>query len=100
MPVLVYAVDKPQAPPFPMPDRFRHEISFFMTPGGDHGLPKLPPGEYWVRLVDARTYLDEGVIRIVSPLDGENTTEIEISEDQENWLEWMTSHEIDHVRLG
>lgn len=100
MPVLVYAVEKPHVPPFQMPDRFRHEITFFITPGGEHGLAKLPPGEYWVRLEDSRTYLNEGVICIVSPLDGENKTEMEISEDQENWLEWMTAHEIDHVRLG
>ena len=100
MSVLVYAVEKPDVAPFPMPDRFRHEITFFITPGGEQGLPKLPAGEYWVRLEDARSCLDEGVIRIVSPLDSENQTEIEISEDQENWLEWMTRHEITHVRLG
>ena len=100
MSILVFAVDKPELAPFRMPDRFRQEITFFMTMSGEHGIPKLPHGEYWVGLPDARAFLDEGVIRIVSPLDSDNQTEIELSEEQENWLEWMTANTIEHVRLA
>lgn len=83
-----------------MPDRFKHEITYFMSlpEGGDAA--KLPAGEYWVRLDDVRTWLDEGVFRLVSPLDSENRTEIELSEEQETWLEWMLAHGIEHVRLA
>ena len=61
--------------------------------------PRLPSGEYWISLDDARRWLDEGVMQIVSPLDSENQTEVEISEDQERWLEWMVDNQVQHVRL-
>src|SRR5438552_17287953 len=100
MPVLIYAVDRPELGPFQMPDRFRHEITYFMTISGEAGVPKLPSGEYFVRLADAQSLLDEGVVRIVSPLDSASKAEIELSEEQEAWLEWMVKSSIEHVRLA
>lgn len=70
-----------------------------MSVPGEHGIPKLPAGEYWVRLDEARTCLEDGVVRIVSPLDSENRTELELTEEQEAWLEWMTRHGVEHIRL-
>ncbi len=70
-----------------------------MTPAGEGGVPKLPPGEYWVRLADARTCLDDGVVRLVSPLDSATKAEIELSEEQEAWLEWMVANGVEHIRL-
>lgn len=99
MSVQVVAVGKESIEPLTMPDRFRHEITYFMTVPGEHGAPKIPHGEYWVRLAEAREWLDEGVVSLVSPLDSENKTEFEISEDQDMWLEWMVEHEIEHIRL-
>lgn len=97
--MLIYAADKPELPPFHMPERFRHEITYFMTPPGVHGVPNLSAGEYWVQLSDARDCLADGVVRIVSPLDSDSKAEIELSEEQEAWLEWMVAHEIEHVRI-
>jgi hypothetical protein len=97
--MLIYAVDKPELPPFSMPERFRHEITYFMTPPGAQGVPNLSAGEYWVQLGDARNCLADGVVRIVSPLDSDSKAEIELSEEQEAWLEWMVAHEIEHVRI-
>ncbi|HTI50193.1 MAG TPA: hypothetical protein VL475_04550, partial [Planctomycetaceae bacterium] len=97
--MLVYAADQPELPPLEMPDRFRHEITYFMTPSGVSGVPPLPAGEYWIRLCDARSCLDDGVVRIVSPLDSDSKAEIELSEEQEAWLEWMVAHEVEHVRI-
>jgi hypothetical protein len=99
MSVLVFAVARPELEPFRMPDRFRHEITYFMTISGEGGIPKLPAGEYWIKLVDAKTSLDEGVVRIVSPLDSASRAEIELSEEQEAWLEWMVNSGVEHVRL-
>jgi hypothetical protein len=82
-----------------MPARFKHDIAYFMTPAGESGVPALAAGEYWVRLDDSRRLLDDGVLLLVSPLDSENHTEVEISEDQERWLEWMLAHQIEHVRI-
>jgi len=100
MATLVYAVARPELSPYAMPDRFRHEIAYFMTPSGHGGVPPLAAGEYWVRRDDAREWLDSGVLRIVSPLDSHNQAEIELSEEQEGWLEWMRSNEIEHIRLA
>jgi len=100
MPVLVHPVNRPELTPFQMPDRFRHEITFFMTPGGEKDVPKLGAGEYWIRLADAKPYFDDGCVRIVSPLDSASQAEIELSEEQEAWLEWMVVNSVEHVRLA
>ena len=98
--ILVYAIEKPQLPPFEMPARFKHDITYFVTQAGEKGVPDcIAEGEWWVRREDARRIYDEGVIRIVSPLDSANTAELEITEEQEAWLHWMIQHEIEHLRL-
>jgi hypothetical protein len=66
---------------------------------GEGGVSKLPAREYWVRLTDARSFLDEGVVRIVSALDSDSQAEIELTEDLENWLEWMLKNNIEHIRI-
>lgn len=99
MPVLVYPVDQPQIPPLSMSDRFRHEVAYFMSIPGEGGVPNLPPGEYWIGRENAQVWADEGVISLVSPLDSENRTEVELSEEHETWLQWLLDHQIQHVRL-
>jgi hypothetical protein len=98
--MLVYAVERADVAPLEMPARFAHDIAYFMTPPGERGAPRLPPGEYWIDLDDARRWLDEGVLVLVSPLDSENQAEVEISEEQEQWLEWLVANGIQRVRLG
>jgi hypothetical protein len=95
----VFAVERPDLPPWEMPSRFKHDIAYFMTPPGDRGVPAMPVGEYWVYLDDARRWLDEGVLSLVSPLDSQNQTEAEISDEQQAWLEWMVANNLQHVRL-
>jgi hypothetical protein len=36
----------------------------------------------------------------VSPLDSDSRTEIEITEEQERWLEWIVKHHVQHVRIA
>lgn len=101
MPLAITAANRPDIPPCSMPDRFRHDVTYFATPAGVQDAPaSLPEKEYWIRLDDARRVLEDGVITIVSPLDSASRTEIEITEEQERWLEWMVQHQIQHVRLG
>lgn len=100
MSTIVIAVGHPELPPLKMPQRFRHEVTYFMTPAGEHGVPPLAAGEYWIRLPDAQRCLEEGVISIVSPLDSETRAEIEISEEQEEWLEWMVKHRLEHIHVA
>jgi len=83
-----------------MSDRFRHEVAYFMSVPGESGVPTLGPSEYWVDLERVHGWLDEGAILLVSPLDSESRTEVELSEEQEGWLEWMAEHQIQHILLG
>lgn len=99
MAVRVVAVGKPEVPDLSMPDRFRHEVTYFMTPAGEPGVPPLEPGCYFVRGTDARRIYDDGCVEIVSPLDSAMRAEIELSEDHERWLEWLLEHQIELIRL-
>lgn len=98
--MLLTSLDVPAAPPLTMPDRFRMEIPFFMTPAGERGAPaKLGENEYWIDLADAQTWLDEGVVYVVSPLDAENKAEIELTEYHEAFLQWLLAHQTHHICL-
>lgn len=100
MSVRVHAVDQANVPPLTMPDRFRHDITYFVTSPGETGAPAhLPPREYWIRREDSQRILEDGVITIVSPLDSTKQTEIEITVEQEMWIAWLVKHSIQHVRL-
>jgi len=99
MTVRVYAVDRPELEPFEMPPRFKRDVAYFMTPPGERGAPLLAQGEYWISLQDARDWLASGVLTLVSPLDSENRAEVEITEEQEKWLEWMVAQGIERIRL-
>jgi hypothetical protein len=100
MPILVYAAEKPELPPFEMPARFKHDSTYFVTRCGEQGVPgTIAQGEWWVRREDAQRLYDDGVIRIVSPLDSAYSVEVDITEEQEAWLKWIIQHEVEHVRL-
>ena len=98
--VQVIPTDKPGVAPLKMPDRFRKEIVYFMTPAEGDGAPSLGKDEYWIRAHDAAKWLDDGFFTLVSPLDAESVAEIELSEDQEVWLEWMVQHNISTVKIA
>lgn len=99
MSVIVTAVGRPEVPPLSMPPRFRHEVTYFMTPGGEPGVPPLGLHEYWIRATEAQVWNDDGVLLLVSPLDSENKTEIELTEEQEAFLEWLLAHHVEHIRV-
>lgn len=96
----IIAVDRPAVTPFEMPDRFRLEIVYFMTVPGEHGAPAaLPEHEYWIAADEARQWLDDLVVSIVSPLDAAAKAEIPLTDYHEAWLEWLLANDIRHVRL-
>jgi len=99
MPVRVLAVEQTELPAFTMPDRFRHDVTYFMTPSGERGAPALAKGEYWINASDARRWLADGVLELVSPLDSTKSAEVEITEEQEAWLEWLLAHGVERIRL-
>lgn len=95
----VVAVNRPDVPPISMPARFRTDVSYFMTPRDEPDVPKLGADEYWIRLSEAKIWLDELVVSIVSPLSAEVKAEVELTEDQEAWLEWIVANDVQHIRL-
>lgn len=99
MHVTVIAVDRPEVPQLKLSSRFRHDVTYFAAHPTDLGRPSLPSGEYYIVLADAAVTLDDGVFRIISPLDSDNRTELEITEEQEVWLQWIVEHKVEHIRL-
>jgi hypothetical protein len=95
----VFAVERAELAPLEMPARFKYDIAYFMTPAGEPGVPPMAAGHYWVRLDDARRWLEDGVLSLVSPLDSEHRAEAEITDEQQMWLEWMVANNVEHVRL-
>jgi hypothetical protein len=98
--MLVVAINRPEITPLKMPERFFTEVVYFTTPPGERGAPAtMAAREYFVRLEDAKRWLDELVVRIVSPLDSSSRAEIGLTDYHETWLEWMVGNQIEHIRL-
>lgn len=97
--MLIHAVGQPDLAPLAMPDRFRTEIAYFMTPFDEAGVPPLAADEYWIRRDNAQQWLEDFVVELVSPLDATAKTEIELTDYQEAWLEWLLEHRVEHVRI-
>ena len=94
----IFSTEKPELSPIDMPDRFRMEIVFFMSDPDLPGIPPMGENEFWIDLDSAKRWLDEFVILVVSPLDAESKAEIELTDYQEEFLEWLVSNEIQRVR--
>ena len=93
------AVDRPELAPYPLSERLRSQLVYFMSPPGAPGVPTLGENEYWADAADVATVLNDGVISLVSPLDTANMTEVEISEEQEALLGWLHKNKVQHTRV-
>lgn len=93
------AVDHPEVAPLPISPRMRSQLNYFLTPADTPGLPALGEGEYWIAAAEVARWLDDGVLYLVSPLDTANMTEVELSEEQETLLHWLSHHNVQHVRV-
>jgi hypothetical protein len=62
-------------------------------------VPPLAAYDYWIDRQHTSQWLEDGVIEVVSPLDEEHRTVVELSEEQEALLEWLTAHQVQHVRV-
>jgi hypothetical protein len=95
----VISVDHPEILPLPISDRLRTQLVYFITPAGSPGVPPLGESEYWIALSDVTRWLMEGVFYLVSPLDTENMTEVELTDEQEAFLSWLDKHRVQHIRV-
>jgi len=97
--VKILSLDHPEVPPLEISNRLRSQLVYFMTPPDAPGIPTLGEDEYWISRADVTHWLMEGVFLLVSPLDTDNMTEVELSEDQEAFLSWLDRYKIQHIRV-
>jgi hypothetical protein len=96
--IKLVSVDRPEASALPISSRLRSQLVYFMTSTGSPGVPTLGENEYWFARDEVNKWLEEGVFYLVSPLDSANMTEVEITEEQEAMLFWLSRNQIQHVR--
>jgi hypothetical protein len=70
-----------------------------MTPSDAPHVPPLEANDYWIDADNAAQWVEDGVFDVVSPLDSENATTVELSEEQEVLFDWLVGHRIQHLRL-
>jgi hypothetical protein len=92
-------LDRPDVTPLPISARLRGQLVYFMTAPGAQGIPALNEDEYWLARDEVAKWLDEGVFYLVSPLDSANATEVELTEEQEALLTWLSKNDVQHVRV-
>lgn len=97
--IRVLPLDGRPCEPMEMPERFRLEVVYFMTPQDAPGAPKLGISEYWIEPQNVHKWLEDGCFSVVSPLDAHSVAEIELSEEHERWLEWLKNYQITQVRI-
>lgn len=95
----ITSVDSPTAAPINISERLRSQLVYFITPPDAPHVPPLEADDYWIDTTSADQWLEEGVFELVSPLDSENKTTIELSEEQELFFEWLVTHQTQHIRL-
>jgi hypothetical protein len=97
-PVLV-PIDRPEAEARAISPRLRAQLVYFMSDPGGSGVPALGENEYWFAAEDVARWVDEGVFYLVSPLDTANMTEVELTEEQEEMLQWLRENRVQHVKV-
>jgi len=96
---LVTALDQVGIPPREISPRLRSQLNYFVTVAGLPGVPPLGENELWFDPEEVKTWVDDGVFHLVSPLDTANTTEVELTEEQEDFLNWLRAENVRHVRV-
>ncbi len=98
--ILVIPLDREGVAPRPISPRFRSQLIYFIGSPSAPAAPALSEGEFWFDRDEVDRWLDDGVFYLVSPLDTANMTEVELSEEQEDFLTWLKSSDVRHVRVA
>jgi len=93
------ALDHPNLAPFRLSDRLRSQLVYFQAGPDAREMPKLGENEYWFDRDEVTRWVMDGVFYLVSPLDTEKATEVELTEDQDALLTWLEFNHVRHVRL-
>ena len=94
---LVFAADKLALKPYEVSQTLRSQLHYF-TEGEIRDSQK--PNDYFFPLGRTSELLEEGVFYLVSPLDDQNRAEIEITGEQEDFLDWLVSNKIERIRVS
>lgn len=97
--LVLVPLDRPGVAPLPITDRLRNQLVYFMSARDTPDLPPLGDDDFWFDPAEVAKWVDEGVFYLVSPLDTDNMTEVELSEEQESLLAWLHDGQVRHVRL-
>lgn len=97
--ILVTPLDQVEVPPREISPRLRSQLNYFITVAGLPGVPPLGEKEFWFDPAEVETWVEDGLFHLVSPLDTANTTEVELTEEQEDFLGWLRSKHVRHVRV-
>ena len=92
-------VDRPEVAARPISSRLRLQLAYFASLPQPPNGPNLGPDEYYFPAAEIARTLDDGVLLLVSPLDTANMTEVELTEEQEDLLQWLRDTEVEHVRV-
>src|SRR5439155_24494127 len=99
MPYQLVPVDNPTAPPLAISARLRSQLGYFMTPPDEPHVPLLQPNYYWSDAEHSAQWFADVVFELVSPLEEEHPTVIVVSEEQELFIEWLMTHQIQHISV-
>lgn len=92
-------IDRPEVRPCTLSTRLRSQLVYFASAPDAPGVPPLGEAEYFFAADDVAKWLDDGVLYLVSPLDTDNMTEVELSEEQESLLGWLHTNNVQHARV-
>lgn len=92
-------LDRPEVAPRPLSARLRSQLVYFSSASGSPGVPALGEHEFFFAEAEVARWLDEGTFELVSPLDTANMTEVELSEEQEDLLQWLRDNRVQHARV-
>ena len=93
---LIHALDKPETGPYEISPTLRNQLQYFTTGEVRDG---NNPDEFFFPLERTSQLLEVGVFYVVSPLDEQHQAEIEISDEQEDLLDWLVSNGIQRVKV-
>ena len=93
---LVIPLDKTEIAPYQISATLRKQLPYF-TEGRIHDASDSD--RYFFPIARTSELLEDGVFYVVSPLDDQNQAEIEITDEQEDLLEWLVSNRIEQARV-
>ena len=98
---LASAIDKPTVDPYEISQTLRGQLHYFTEGASARQWEHSgDPNAFFFPLELTSELYDEGVFYVTSPLDDQNQAEIEITEEQEDFLDWLISNQIEKVKVS